>query len=368
MIPARRPVEVSAPGKLILMGEHAAVYGRPALVAAIDLRLTATLSPLPGGEVRLDLPGLGHRESTSWNDLRAYARAVRERWERYAGHPAPAAFQEVRGEDPAHVVKIALGESAEALADGPTLDGAELRIESRLPIGSGFGSSAATATAVVAAVLAWSGADTEDMGAERIARLALEVERRQHGLPSGVDGATVLQGGVIWARRLDSGALEIEPVAARPDLLGRLRVYDTGMPAETTGAVVAAVRALRERDPSRHEATLDRMEAATRALRTVLEAADGDPDQPLHLIREHEACLEDLGVVPAEVRALVRRVEAAGGAAKISGAGSLSGPGAGSLLVYHPDPGQVSHWQFLRPFLFHPVHLGAPGFHREDLG
>lgn len=369
----RRPVEVSAPGKLILMGEHAAVYGRPALVAAIDLRLTARLSPLPdhevNPEVRLDLPGLGHLETTSWEDLRAYARAARERWARYAEHPAPAAFQEVRGEDPAHVVKIALGETAEAL-EGQLLGGACLRIESGLPIGSGFGSSAAAATAVVAAVLAFAGTEGET-GPEsfsRISRLALEVERRQHGLPSGVDGATVLQGGVLWARRLPSGELEIERVAARSGLLRLLRVYDTGMPAEPTGAVVAAVRARRERDPGRHERTLDRMEAATRALRAEIEREDGDPDQPLHLLREQEACLEDLGVVPGEVRALVRQIEAEGGAAKISGAGSLSGPGAGSLLVYHPDPEQVVRWTFLHKFPFHPVYLGAPGFRREDFG
>ena len=51
-----------------------------------------------------------------------------------------------------------------------------------------------------------------------------------------------------------------------------------------------------------------------------------------------------------EVRALVRQVEAAGGAAKISGAGSLTGPGAGSLLVYHPDPEWISGWSFLGLF------------------
>jgi mevalonate kinase len=370
----RRPVEVSAPGKLIVMGEHAAVYGRPALIAAIDLRLTARLSPLPpeeSGEVRLDLPGLGHSETTTWDALRAYSRAARERWSRYAEHPAPAAFQEVRGKDPAHVVKIALGETAEDLLLGQAvLDGALLRIDSGLPVGSGFGSSAAAATAVVAALLAFAGVGSEadEPDPERIARLALEVERRQHGLPSGVDGATVLQGGVLWARRTASGGIESERIAVRSDLLRRLRVYDTGMPAEPTGAVVAAVRALREDDPGRHELTLDRMEAATRALRGELEDAAAGPDRSLHLIREQEACLEDLGVVPGEVRSLVRRVEAEGGAAKISGAGSLSGPGAGSLLVYHPDPERVARWEFLRPFPFHPVHLGAPGFLREDLG
>jgi mevalonate kinase len=370
MMPARRPVEVSAPGKLILMGEHAAVYGRPALVAAIDLRLTARLSPLSSREVRLDLPGLAHDEVSSWDELRAYAHATRERWERYAGQPAPASFQEVRGKDPAHVVKIALGEAAAALGEAASgLPGACLRIDSGLPIGSGFGSSAATATAVVAAVLAFGQADQhQEIDLKHLARLALEVERRQHGLPSGVDGATVLQGGVVWARRLESGDVDIEPVEIRSNLLGCLRVYDTGTPAEPTGAVVAAVRALRERDPQGHERTLDRMEAATRALRTELEQGEGDPDRTLHLIREHEACLEDLAVVPGEVRALVRQVEAEGGAAKISGAGSLSGPGAGSLLVYHPDPERVARWQFLRPFFYHPVHLGAPGFRREDLG
>src|SRR5579863_4365513 len=65
-------------------------------------------------------------------------------------------------------------------------------------------------------------------------------------------------------------------------------------------------------------------------------------------IREHQACLEALGVVPAPVRALVRQIEAAGGAAKVSGAGSLAGPGAGSLLVYHEDPRAVAAWEFLR--------------------
>lgn len=367
-MPARRPVAVSAPGKLILMGEHAAVYGRPALIAAIDLRLTARFSPLFQREVQLDLPGLGHVESTSWEDLRAYARSTRDRWDRYAERPAPEVFREVRGEDRAHVVKIALGEVAEALSqDGSSIDeGLRLRIESDLPIGSGFGSSAATSTAVVAGLLAFLGAADEP---ERIAHLALEVERRQHGLPSGVDGATVLHGGVLWARRLESGHLDLEPLALRSPLLDSLRVYDTGTPAESTGAVVAAVRALRERDPGRHQELLDRMEAATRAFRDLLQGKpEADPDRALHLIREHEACLEGLGVVPEQVRNLVRQVEDEGGAAKISGAGALSGPGAGSLLVYHPDRERVARWTFLRPFSFHPVHLGAPGFRREAFG
>lgn len=362
-----RSVAVSTPGKLILMGEHAVVYGRPALVAAIDLRLTARFTPTPGEQVHLDLPGLDHAETLSWDDLRAYATAVRGRWEGYALQPGAAGFRAVRGEDPAHVVKVALGET------GQGKEGLHLRVDSAIPIGSGFGSSAATATAVIAGCLLFHGREAEPALVEE---LALEVERRQHGQPSGVDGATVLYGGVLWARRLPAeggkSALQREKIATLSPLLDRLRVYDTGTPAEPTGAVVAAVRELRDRDPAGVDALLDRMGEATLGFRAELERGRAgeaeDPDRTLHLIREHEACLEGLGVVPAEARAVVRRVESEGGAAKISGAGSLRGPGAGSLLVYHPDPERISGWAFLRPFPFYPVHLGAPGFREEDPG
>jgi mevalonate kinase len=354
-------VAVSTPGKLILIGEHAAVYGRPALVAAVDRRLTARLTQRLSSGVQLDLPQVGHREELSWNDLLAYAREVRERWERYAAQPGAAAFQAVRGGDPAHVVKVALGEAAEALgeAGGPPL---HLRIDSQLPIGSGFGSSAATAVAVVAGYLAFRNADA---GPETVRRLALEVERRQHGMPSGVDGATVFEGGVLWARRTADGDLESEPVEARSPLLSALRVYDTGAPPEPTGAVVAAVRDRWQGDPAGLDRLLDGIEGATRALRAELEREREDPAAAVPLLREAEARLEELGVVPPAVRELARRVEAEGGAAKVSGAGSLSGPAAGCLLVYHPDPGRVSTWPFLRRLSHLPVALGAAGCRRE---
>ncbi|HEX3557108.1 MAG TPA: hypothetical protein VIA62_28110 [Thermoanaerobaculia bacterium] len=340
------------------MGEHAVVYGRPALVAALDLRLTVRVAPCPGGAVRLDLPGLDHAEETSWEAILAYARAARESWDAYSREPAPERFRAVRGEDPAHVVKVALGETA----DEPSPPGLALRIDSQLPIGSGFGSSAATAVGVIAGYLACRGAALDPL---RVEGLALEVERRQHGLPSGVDSATVLFGGLLWARRLPAGGLEMERLALASPLLRRLRVVDTGTPPEPTGAVVAAVRARRDRDPAGHDRILDRIEAATRALRAQLERPAEEAAVTLELIRECQDCLEELGVVPDAVRSLVRRVAAAGGAAKVSGAGSLAGPGAGSLLIYHPAPEQIASWPFLRSFPFHPVRLGADGLRRE---
>jgi mevalonate kinase len=346
------------------MGEHAVVYGRPALVAAIDRRLTVRVSPRQDSAVRLDLPGLSHIEETSWQEVLAYACAVRESWGAYSREPAPERFRAVRGEDPAHVVKVALGEAAEAACDLDLhpLPGLDLRVDSQLPIGSGFGSSAATAVGVIAGCLAFLGAPLDPL---RIEGLALEVERRQHGLPSGVDSAAVLFGGLLWARKLPAGGLETERLAPSSPLLRRLRVYDTGTPLESTGAVVAAVRGRRDQDPAGHERLLDRIEAATRAFRSQLEQSNEDSALVVELIRECQACLEELGVVPEAVRSVVRLVEAEGGAAKVSGAGSLAGPGAGSLLVYHHEAERISTWPFLGSYSFHPILLGADGLRRE---
>ena len=362
---------VSAPGKLILMGEHAVVYGCPALVAAVDLRLSARFSPSPPGSpgrLRIELPGLAPLCDTAWPEVLDYARQARERWGRYVAEPGPEAFQALRGKDPVHLVKIALGEAAAALPPSPSpgetaLEGLHLRIDSRLPLGSGMGSSAAAAVAVVAGYLLFRGAEAS---LPQVERLAHEVECRQHGTPSGVDAATVARGGLLWARRTPPSGLSIEPLAATSPLLSRLAIRDTGAPAEVTGTVVAAVREKAGRDPRGHEQRLDRMAEATLALRAELAAEAEDPLRVVELIRAFQAGLEEMGVVPEAVRERVRQVEAAGGAAKISGAGALTGRAAGILLAYHPEPKRLTHLTALRALPSYPVHLGAAGLRRED--
>jgi mevalonate kinase len=368
-------ISVSVPGKIILAGEHAVVYGRPALVAALDLRLTATLEELPGRKehgIVLDLPGVSAHAVTSWGELRAYAERVRERWEGYAAAPSPEAFALLRGTDPAHVVKVALGEAALFLTRHggglavPT--SFRLRVDSDIPVGSGFGSSAATAVAVLGALFAALGLFENQADLER---LALEVERRQHGSPSGVDSAAVLHGGILWARRLPEGGLERRRLPGTAHWLSGCRFFHTGEPPEATGLVVAAVRRRHDADRAGTERLLDRIAEATTAL---TQAAEPSPQTPfdstsiLDPIGACEAALEELGVVPEPVRRLVRQIEAAGGAAKVSGAGSPAGPGGGSLLVYHPDPSAISGWSFLAPYPCYAVQLGAPGLRRERAG
>ena len=99
------------------------------------------------------------------------------------------------------------------------------------------------------------------------------------------------------------------------------------------------------------------MEEATRGfLRAIaIEPSTTNSDSQLRYdvmresVRSYQSCLENLGVVPTAVRQLVRRIEAGGSAAKISGAGSLAGPGAGSLLVLGPEIPHRRETQTLAP-------------------
>lgn len=362
--PATGTTAVSVPGKLILMGEHAVVYDRPAVVAAVNVRLRVTLSApddLPAGHVRLGLPGIGVEQVVSWDAIRRYAADARASWREFSRQPSADRFRPVRGTDPAHVPKIALGEASLSAGDesSPAM---EVRIDSEIPIGAGFGSSASTAVGVVAGYLAHAGYPSDP---QTIDRVALEVERRQHGLPSGVDHATVLRGGLIWAHRNPSGAVFMEPIVPVSTLRSRLRVFDTGTPREATGEVVAEVRERIGRARDGAGAVLDRMEDATRAFRHQHTVREEEPRAVLDTMREYQRCLVQLGVVPPAVREVVSQVERDGGAAKISGAGALTGDGAGCLLVYHPDPARIDTWEYLAPFDRVDVSFGAEGLRGE---
>lgn len=442
-------VRLSVPGKVILMGEHAAVHGRPAVVAAVDLRLVVEARTEPEGRasrrgrVLLDLPDVGSARELSWQEIEALANRARRRWYAFLSGDEPFRTNRDRGD----LACIAVGEALASLAPTASVRlrerSLELRLRSAIPVGAGLGSSSAAAVGVVAAVRAvahglgraardaghdaspdtgHAGPDAgSDAGREQrrerlIARTAragaagevfqhavdpiragmpphvspgaardalphavggkeilaelqaieaaaLEVERRQHGLPSGIDSGTVLRGGVLCVRstsphtspetrrktaqetspdtsretkRKASQELRFERLPRRAWLRNRLLIMDSGAPNHATGAVVAAVRRRYERDPERVAEALDRIGAAAEAFREAL-VRDREPQAAAAVAAGHRGLL-DLGVVPAAIAVRIRRIEAAGGAAKISGAGALEGDCAGALICMLDTP------------------------------
>lgn len=171
-------------GKLILAGEHAVVYGHPALAMAVDRGFTTTLTPEPGP---LQLPVEDPR-------LRA-------------------------------VVQDALPEG-----------GYKVQIESTLPLGRGMGSSAALAVSLVRAVASARGEQLDPaVEWERV----FAIEQRFHGTPSGVDQAVSARGGVVRFRRGPPPEITALP---HPDW--EVVVLDSGKAGDTR-TMVDKVRALR---------------------------------------------------------------------------------------------------------------------------
>lgn len=366
-------VTVSVPGKLILMGEHAVVYGHPALVTTLGARLRVRAETLTVDAVEIELPSLGSECSTDWPSITALATERRRRWEREHVEPRNEGPRDAAPEPhdrwgADELVRIALGETAREL-DVSTLPGIRLRIESEIPIGAGFGSSAATAVGVGASLSLLTG---HGLDLPRLGRVAIEVERRQHGTPSGIDCEAVLHGGVLRFRRLASERdrfapeLECRPFASRPPLLDRLDVYDSGRPRETTGQVVGAVRRLREDRPALVDGIFDEISGATSVLEPQLLSEDPDLDAVRRSVRAAEAALEDLGVVPEPIRRRIDTLHSEGGAAKISGAGALSGESAGSLLVLAPPDESVPREGIPGSWKRLDVELGGPGIRVEE--
>lgn len=357
-----RRVAVSAPGKLILMGEHAAVYGEPALVAAVDPRARVEASVGTNG-LLVELTDLDRHLETTWDEAREHADRSREGWVRYAAEPTPERFSKVGTGSPLDLVMVALGELA-AVVDSRQLLPLMIKVESRLPIGSGFGSSASIAVALIGGILTLLQGSAN---AQVVDNLAFEIERRQHGSPSGVDHKTVLHGGVVAATREGTDTLRIIRVETRSTDLDHLEVYQTGQPTETTGEVVAAVRRFCDGDRDRFGDLLESMGQDVLEFREQLELRDSARERTAELFRDFESSLEALGVVPLDVRRAIREVETAGGAAKISGAGALTGPAAGCLLVYWPDGAPMVLPPQLRQYRRQAVAFGVEGFRVEEL-
>lgn len=177
----------SAWGKLILFGEHAVVYGHPAMAAAVDLRTVVCLRSRPGP---VSLAGGGEPDS---------------------------ALSEVL-----HRI----------LPRG----GATVEIRSQLPVGRGMGSSAALSVALVRAAAAREG---EALDAHEVYARSLALEAVFHGNPSGVDNTVAAGGGAVLFSR--SRSVEPQRVALTPL---PLVILDSGSSGNTR-ALVEGVRARR---------------------------------------------------------------------------------------------------------------------------
>lgn len=284
---------VSAPGKVNIMGEHAVVYGKPSLLAAINRRLTVTIEDA---------------STTTFYNIPKEVQQIIDH-----------ALEVIRKE-----YKI------------DSIPPFSLSIESQIPFGYHLGSSAALAVAVVGAVVYFSKKLWNPM---EINRLAYEVEKKQHTNPSGGDNTAVTFGGFLWYRKELEFLKSLWQLPFRPPAsVAHFFLIKTEKPQETTGEMVDMVHAHYAMHTDQFERIFDENEKQTRRITAALK--EGNEAVVMDAMKKGEKTLEDMGVVNENIALFIHTIEKQGGAAKILGGGGKA-HGVGFLLCYHHDPKQV---------------------------
>jgi mevalonate kinase len=303
-------------GKAILLGEHAVVYGQPALAGAIDATVRCTwrgenVAPRGrGAMLRVHAP--------AWNLEVEVARGAALD-DASAGNPARAMAALV------HALDGHLGMDVLA-ALGPGV----ITVDTRLPAAAGLGSSAALGVAVTRTLAHALGRDLAD---DEVAMLAHSAERCFHTNPSGVDVALATYGGLGLYRRGPGRGAGLEPVHAPPM---RLAVGLTGVP-RSTAVMVERVAATREGARAAGNARVDDgLVALGRAAVAGAEAMRaGDAAALGRLMNEAQELLAELGVSSPEIDRLCEIARASGAlGAKLTGAGG----GGAVIAIGGPSP------------------------------
>lgn len=284
---SKASITVSAPCKVHLLGEWSVVWGKPALLTSVNLRITATISPSKVSE---------KSELTKIIE--------------------PIVKKELK------IKKI------------PSY---KLEITSEIPMGAHLGSSAAVSVISVAALLSFLKVKWD---LNLIYKLAYEGEKVFHGNPSGADPATVLFGGLIWFRKEipDLKIIHPLPFSVPKKLAKNFVLINTGTPQLNTKKMIAQITLDFEKNPKLMSNFLNLQEKLTRELLVAIK--DIKEKEVIRIIRDGEANLESIGVCSPEVKKIIRQIEKAGGAAKICGAGAFSGP-TGVLLCYHKNKSKI---------------------------
>lgn len=279
-----KTITVSAPGKLMLLGDHAVVHSRPCLVTAVGQRMKATITLLDVEEFQLEAPDVNVEEyKKQMSDL---------------GNgeiPKGAKFVEfaVKNFAQKHVVK-----------------GIRVQTTSEFSSQFGFGSSSASTVCVLKALSEISGVKLDNKGLFDLAyKTVIDIQ----GVGSGFDTAAAIYGGILY---FVGGGKVIEPVAVTslPLIVGY-----SGIKADTP-TLVKALKVKMEARPTIYPPLFDVssevVEKGKKALVT------GDFETFGEMMNVNEGLLSAYGVEIGKLAAMIHGARAAGAyGAKLSGAG-----------------------------------------------
>lgn len=266
--------------KVILLGEHAVVYGKPAIAFPVhSLSLDASAQ----------LDGEGWCVQTPFHQ----------------GHVRPEA--EPTDELERLLSVTALRNTLEFLGERPS--GISVTVQGFIPPARGLGSSAAVAGAIAQAV---AGAFEHELSPQELFDLIQSVERVAHGTPSGLDAYATTETVPVW---FEQGAAHPLRLTGWP----RLLIADTGVTGRTSEAV-GRVRERLEHNPQRIGDLIDEASELTHGAERDLH--DGDHGALGQKMNRNHGILRELGVSSPELDSLVESARRAGAlGAKLTGGG-----------------------------------------------
>lgn len=297
--------KASAPAKVILFGEHFVVYGKMAVVMAIDRRAYVTVELKADDKIIVKSKAIGVSGAFTFNG-------------RY--QPIEGGLDgEVKFKPLYTLVKSIMNLFNETF-------GLEIKIDSSIPVSAGLGSSAAVLVASAAAIL-----DLLEVNFNRdmIFKLAFESEKIIHENPSGVDPAISTYGGIIVYRRSE-GIKRINVDVDLPLIVGDTRIE------RSTGEMVSRVGEVRKRYPI----VIDKIMDAGDSLAALgVEALKrGDLKTLGDLMNINHALLCALGVSNEAIEKLINAARRAGALGA-----KLTGAGGGGCIVALSSPENVYH-------------------------
>jgi|SRR6185369_631739 len=340
-----KSINVSAPGKIHLLGEHSIVYGKPAILAAVDKRCFVEITPRKDKVIEIISKDLKVSKKTDEKVILKKIKQAKKIWIVFSKSHKYSLLKTIT-KDPLDYLLIVIGEAL-AFYNTSLKTGFTLIVHSEIPVGSGMGSSSALAVSLVGAITVFVG---EKFDKEKINRIAFLAEHYIHGFPSGGDTSASCFGGFIWFRKETDSLKILQPIdiSLSEKIANKFALLDTGKPKESTGEMVAEVKAFVKKRKKYAEKIFADQELLTRNLLTALQ--ENDEDEIISAIKDGEKNLEKIGVVPPFVKKIIRQIEKSGGAAKICGGGGKT-KGTGVLLVYSNKKSQD----------YAKIHLGEEG-------
>lgn len=322
----------SAPGKIHLTGEHSVVHGKPALLAAVDIRVHTEVAGSSGSKIDL------HSGSSSWSygfqEIKKYWRAARSAWNEAQKLNEKKILEDFRNDSKDKsepiVLLTAIGQYFNEINELPR--SFEVTVKSEIPRGCGLGSSASVAASLVVALDKYTGkADLKNRQyLDKVNKQVYEIEQIMHGKPSGGDNTAAVFGGIFWLQKEIDNEFSINHLDISKDVIPQFVLINSGPPSEPTGDMIDFVD---DQIANHNKGSV--IEDISKISEEIISNLKQNVFKP-ELLTKNERLLEKLDVVGGAAKRIIRQIEQEGGYAKITGAGGRE-KGSGMILAYHDN-------------------------------